>query len=100
MNRNDDLSSLLRGWQSIPSPAPGFNREVWARIAEGETRRHSPWESLAEWMNQFARPRIAVAAAMLALFAGTFAGSLQARTTGEERYLRSLNPYQLHSTAR
>ncbi len=100
MSRNDDLSLLLRSWQPNADAGAGFNRAVWARIADAEAGRSLGWESLLEWAGLFARPRIAVTAAMAALFVGVFAGSLQAHAVGQERYLRSLNPYQLHSTGR
>ncbi len=100
MSRNDDLSLLLRSWQPDADTGSGFNRAVWARIADAEARRSVGWTSFLEWAGLFARPRIAVTAAMAALFVGVFAGSLQARTLGQERYLRSLNPYQLHAAAR
>jgi len=100
MSLNDDLSRLLRSWQPDADPGTGFNRAVWARIADTEARRWRAWESLLQWAGLFARPRIALTAMMAALFVGVFAGSLQAHAAGQERYLRSLNPYQLHSSAR
>lgn len=100
MSSNDDLSRLLRSWQPDTDPGSGFNRAVWARIADTEARRWRGWESFLEWAGLFARPRIAITAAMAALFVGVFAGTLQARAEGQERYLRSLNPYQPYSAAR
>jgi len=91
MNPDQQLSPLLREWKEVPEAAPGFRREVWSRI-EGR-RRVSRAEG---WFSLLAMPRFAAAASVIAVFAGMVAGNLQARSTGEALYLRSVDPLSLH----
>jgi hypothetical protein len=81
----------------------GFRREVWARIEvqkRTNTFASSPASSVARalssWILLMGRPRYAAAAAAIVLFIGIFAGSLQARSVGEDLYLRSVDPLSLH----
>jgi hypothetical protein len=87
----DELSNLLSAWQpEMPAPSE-FRRSVWARI---ETRSPSPgW--LALLFATVARPRIAVALAAVAIFAGGISGSMLGRDSQENAYLRSVNPYAM-----
>lgn len=97
MNSSSDLSHLLQGWQPEASVPLDFNRGVWSQIEAVEARKNFFITGIAEFFSIFARPRIAVSAAMLALFAGLFLGGIEARSTQEEQYLQSLNPYGFHS---
>jgi hypothetical protein len=95
--RYDDLSGLLQTWQPEALPGTDFHRHVWARIEAAESRKGDRFASLLSWLQELARPRIAVSAAAIALFGGVLLGSLQARSSQEEQYLRSLNPYHAGS---
>jgi hypothetical protein len=91
MNPDQQLSSLLREWKEVPETGSGFRRAVWARI---EAR--SQGSASGGWLSLFAVPRFAIAAGLIAVFAGTFAANLQARSAGETLYLRSVDPLSLH----
>lgn len=97
MNSSDNLSNLLRSWQPEVNPAQDFDREVWSRIEAMESRKGAGIAAFFTWIQLFSRPRMALSAAMIALFGGIFVGGIQARSSQEERYLQSLNPYSLHS---
>lgn len=97
------LSSLLGDWNPGVRADPGFESRVWSRLAEFESRCHpvSGWIGrLAGWVDLFARPRIALTASVIALTSGILIGGLQARSSGEEAYLRSLDPLNLHLHSR
>lgn len=100
MNPSDDLSDLLQSWQPEPTVPRDFNRGVWSRIESTEIKGGTPFFAFFNWIQFFACPRIALSAAMLALFAGVFLGGIQARSSQEDRYLQSLNPYGFHSHSR
>lgn len=100
MNAPDNLSTLLQGWQPDAADTHDFNRGVWSRLEAAESRQTPGLEALFSWVSLFARPRIAVASVAIALFGGVFLGTLQARSFGEDQYLRSLNPYAAQSQAR
>lgn len=93
MDPDSQLSKLLGSWEATPEVPPGFRREVWARIGQ---RRTGPATAFLGWIGGFSLPRLAAAAAV-ALVAGVFAGSLQARSAGESLYLRSVDPLSLHA---
>lgn len=93
MNPDRELSQLLGSWVATPKVSPGFRREVWARIGQ---RHAGPVTSLLGWIGGVSFPRLAAAAAV-ALLAGVFAGSLEARSAGESLYLRSVDPLSLHA---
>jgi len=59
MSPENNLSSLLQGWQTGPEPAPWFNRNVWLRIETTESRRQNGLLSMFSWVGLLARPRIA-----------------------------------------
>ena len=90
----DDLSKLLRSWQpEVPEPAD-FTRNVWRRIELAESSRRSSFRSWYETvLVLLSRPRIAVATAMVAAFAGAAVGSGTAHSDNATAYLRSVNPY-------
>jgi hypothetical protein len=100
MSPSDDLSHLLQNWQPEVASARDFNHDVWSRIEASESSKNIMGEQIAEFFSIFARPRIAVTATMIALFAGVFLGGIQARSAQEEQYLQSLNPYGYHSHTR
>ena len=90
----DDLSKLLGSWQpAVPEPAD-FNRNVWRRIQTGEPSWRSSFRSWYETvLVLLSRPRIAVAMAIVAVFAGVTVGSGVANSDNATAYLRSVNPY-------
>ena len=95
MNPDPRLSTLLRSWEDTPGVTSGFRREVWSRI---ESRR--PTSLPGAWISLLASPRLATVAVVAAVFAGVLAGNLEARSSGESLYLRSVNPLFLHSSQR
>ena len=99
MSSKNDLSSLLKGWQPDLEPGSGFNRGVWSRIEAAESSR-SGFSAIFSWVGLLASPRIATAAVAIALFGGLLVGSLQARSSQEERYLHSLKPFAANSFLR
>ena len=97
-SRRDDLSGLLQSWKSAAEPDSDFNRSVWRRVGEAESRNGLFFAPFILWFQELARPRIAVSAAAIALFGGVLLGGLQARSAAEEQYLQSLNPYHAGSS--
>jgi len=96
---NNELDSRLRELVSTARPnkelPPGFARQVWQRIEQGEATGQR-WYGVASWI---LRPRIAWAAlAALLLVAGSF-GAARGVHAGEdlarERYLASVDPAHL-----
>ena len=100
MNSPDDLSFLLQGWQPEVTDTRDFNRGVWMRLEVAESRKGIDLTAFLAWVKYFTRPRIAVTAAVLALFGGVFLGTIQSRAADEDQYLRSLNPYSAQSHQR
>lgn len=96
MNPKDELSDLLQSWQPGVEPSPSFNRGVWSRIESSQTPYAELLSNLFSWIQSMGRPRIAIAAAAIALFGGVLVGGVQAHSTQEERYLVSLNPLTTH----
>jgi len=102
MNPKDDLSDLLQSWQPVVEPSSGFNRVVWSRIEASQTRNSEVLSNLFipfRWIQSMGRPRIAIAAAAIALFGGVLIGGVQAHSSQEERYLTSLNPLTTHRSS-
>ena len=93
-NMKDALSKLLGNWEpSIPEPAD-FRENVWRRIEVAEPSRRSLFRSCYERvLILFSVPRMAVAMAILAVFAGIAVGSSAAHSDNATAYLRSVNPY-------
>lgn len=100
MNPENDLSSLLQGWQPALEPGPGFNRGVWSRIEADEVGRRNGFPAFFSWVGLMARPRVATTAVAIALLGGVLIGGLQARSSREERYLLSLKPFAANSMLR
>ena len=92
MRADSELSDLLQNWSPKAEPGSGFNRSVWSRIEVAESRKSS-LESLFSWIQVLASPRIAAACMAVALFGGILIGGVQARSSQEDRYLRSLQPF-------
>ncbi|HEY5707346.1 MAG TPA: hypothetical protein VIS96_17445 [Terrimicrobiaceae bacterium] len=90
----DDLSKLLGSWQpEVPEPAD-FTTTVWRRIQLAESSQRPSFRSWYETvLDLLSRPRIAVATAMVAAFAGAALGSGAAHSDKATAYLRSVNPY-------
>jgi hypothetical protein len=99
----DRLSQLLRDWKVTTPFPPGFQEQVWSRIA----RTHQPgtasiWTFVTHWIGAvLPRPALAVSYVAILLVIGVAAGVTQGRheTTrvkGElsQRYVRLLDPYQ------
>lgn len=93
MNPENTLSALLQNWNPLLEPDADFNRAVWARIKKSEIRRTNGFASLFSWIQLMSHPRIAIAAAAIALFSGVLIGNFQAQSSQEKLYLLSLNPY-------
>jgi len=101
MHPKDDLSDLLQSWQPDIEPGSGFNGAVWSRIEVSQapssfTQSLFALFSPLRWIQTMGRPRIAIAAAAIALFGGVLIGGVQAHSSQEERYLLSLNPLTSH----
>jgi hypothetical protein len=96
----DDLSKLLGSWQpEVPEPAD-FTRNVWRRIELAESSRRSSFRLWYETvLVLLSRPRIAVAMAMVAAFAGIAVGNGAAHSHNTTAYLRSVNPYAVNPYA-
>jgi hypothetical protein len=92
MRADSELSDLLQNWSPKAESGSGFNRSVWSRIEAAESRKSS-LESLFSWTQGLASPRIAAACMAVALFGGILIGGVQARSSQEDRYLRSLQPF-------
>ena len=90
----DDLSKLLGNWEpAVPEPAD-FRKNVWRRIELAEPSRRSLFRSWYENMLiLLSVPRIAVAMAIVVVFAGIAVGSGAAHSDNATAYLRSVNPY-------
>ena len=95
---SDDLSTLLQSWVPELADPHDFNRGVWSRVEAAESCKNILGARITEFLSFFARPRIAVTAAAIALFGGVFLGNLHARSAEEEQYLSSLNPYSASSS--
>jgi hypothetical protein len=90
MSIDKELSRLIRSWDPSLEPSVGFNRSVWSKIEASESRSK---EGLFSWVQGFATPRLAATCVALALFGGILIGGVQARSSQEDRYLRSLQPF-------
>jgi hypothetical protein len=90
----DDLSKLLGSWQpEVPEPAD-FPRNVWRRIELAQPSRGALFRSWYEnLLILLSSPRIAIATAIFAVFAGIAVGSAAAHSDNATAYLRSVNPY-------
>lgn len=86
-----DFSNVLKTWQPEVPKLTDFKRGVWTKI-EARSFAAPWWTSL---FLLFARPRMALALAALALLVGGVSGSALARGDGADAYLRSVNPYAM-----
>ena len=106
MNENNSedkaLSNALGAWRVTESLPPRFQERVWSRIEQAESVRvASPWEQVANWLNQlFARPAVATAYIAVLLTAGLAAGYLKANADGAKmqgdlaaRYVQTVDPF-------
>jgi len=93
------LSALLREGRAAPTLPPRFREGVWRRIEEGE----APAAARAGWLDAFAawalRPRMALAAAMVLICAGSIfgavAGTQANHNEAQSRYVASVAPNSL-----
>jgi len=105
MDRDPNLSNVLRSWRHTVAGAPRFNAEVWTRI---EAARDAPW-TVAEFLARrsglpaqefrWAVPVVATLALVFAMAAGAGAGVLHTRLTENDRmaaaYVQTIDPLQL-----
>jgi hypothetical protein len=98
----DQLTELLKAWHIEVEVPPGFQREVWARIAAREGEREQ--SLLRRFMTTFsmgvARPAFAALVLLLASSAGVAIAHVNARQANtkhwlamETHYVASLDPY-------
>ena len=93
------LSALLRASRVSPSLPPRFQDHVWRRIEEAEAPlKAGSWlDALA---NLILRPRFAMVAATILVFAGALfgahTGAQSAHQEAQMRYLEAVAPIALH----
>jgi hypothetical protein len=93
-NMKDDLSKLLGNWEPPVAEPADFRKNVWRRIEVAAPSHRSLFRSWYEnVLILLSMPRIAVAMAILAVFAGIAVGSSAAHSDNATAYLRSVNPY-------
>ena len=93
------LSALLREGRAAPSLPPRFREGVWRRIEEGEapaTAQVGWLEALAAWA---LRPRMALAAAVVLICAGSIFGAVAGTQANhheaQSRYVATVAPNSL-----
>ena len=100
----DELSKKLRAWKVDPRVPSGFQREVWQRIAAGQSEREEAFgPATVQWLSGlFARPQYAVALVALSLGASVAVAHVQAQDSNaqswkalEVRYTSSVDPLAL-----
>lgn len=107
METKDQLTELLKDWRVEVDVPPGFQREVWARIAAREGEREE--SLLRRFMTTFsmgvARPAFAALVLLVASSVGTAIAHVNAREANakhwlamETHYVASLDPYTHIST--
>lgn len=105
MDRDPNLSRVLKSWQHEPPPAPRFNAEVWTRI---EAAREAPWAAAAFIATKlgipaqhfrWALPLGATLALTCAAFLGASAAALHTSLTENDRiaaaYMQTIDPLQM-----
>ncbi len=105
-NREARMNSLLQTWRvEIPLP-PGFQQNVWRRIAREESPesrvKWTFWQAVSDWVQSaFSHPAMAVSYVAVLLFAGLTTGYFQAQgasaraeSTWRALYVQSVDPYQ------
>jgi hypothetical protein len=96
------LSGLLRQWKVPSATTPGFEDNVWRRIAQTQQQPAISLSLLRDWIAQtFARPSVAIAYAAILLVTGVSAGFWQGHqisTHGVERvsirYVQMMNAFE------
>lgn len=100
MNIEDQkLGRLLRETRPSPGLPPHFQQNVWRRIESAAAPAKAE-----TWLDTLAalvlRPRFAIAAATVMVFAGAVAGTLEgrqlARHEAQMNYLSSVSPHSEH----
>jgi hypothetical protein len=102
MNTEDKaLKTALETWRVEPQIPPGFQREVWARIAARETTRQNVlWRRIRDWFAiDLPKPQFAVPLLVVSLSGSLALANLQAHEENslawkklESRYALSFNP--------
>lgn len=100
---DDDLQGKLDSWKVDSLVYPGFQREVWRRIA---ARRQLGWRQVLDrFLNRLASPRAATAALVAALALGAGIAHVDATIQNQKDwqalgldYARSINPLEMAST--
>ncbi|MDD5199041.1 MAG: hypothetical protein PHC88_04500 [Terrimicrobiaceae bacterium] len=87
----DDLSDLLKTWQPQTPEPVAFRRDVWTRIEMASP----PADWWQEVLVLVARPRVALAVAVVAIALGGISGRALSGVPGTDAYLRSVNPYAM-----
>jgi hypothetical protein len=94
----DPLSSTLQSWRHEPSPAPAFNKHVWARI-RSETAAQ---KRVALFNFSSSLPLAAGLAILFAVAAGSGTAFALNQTRTADRmataYVRSIDPVQMTAT--
>ena len=107
METKDQLTELLKAWEVEVEVPPGFQREVWARIAarEGEREQSFLRRFLISFSMGVARPAFAALVLLVASSAGMAIAHVNAREANakhwlamETPYVASLDPYTHIST--
>lgn len=102
MKTNDQLTELLKGWHVKVDVPPGFQREVWARIAarEGEREQSLLRRFTVALSMGVARPAFATLLLLVTSSAGIAIAHVNAREANakhwlamESHYVASLDPY-------
>jgi predicted membrane metal-binding protein len=102
--RDERLSKTLAAWKVDAPLPPRFQEGVWQRIARsGETPGLTPWALFRSWLEAaLARRVVAVSYLIVLLAAGLTAGYWSGQQTSRrveaglgERYLQSVDPYQM-----
>ena len=97
------LDKALGEWVVNNPLPPGFQDQVWKRIARSEASRAGWWDTLAGLLETaLPRPRYAVACLALFLALGLGAGAVAAQIKTHRldselrtRYVQSLDPYRM-----
>lgn len=107
METKDQLTELLKAWHVEVDVPPGFQREVWARIAarEGEREESLLRQLMTTFSLRVARPAFAGLVLLVASSAGIAIAHVNAREANakhwlamETHYVASLDPYTHIST--
>ena len=105
VEENEALGQVLRQW-TVDAPLPRrFQEQVWQRIARAEASAAPGWRvPFSHWLEVvLPRPGFALAYVAVLLVAGVTAGSLAAQVRNSRletdlslRYVRALDPFQMH----